>query len=66
MSFVLASGHNIVRWYVFDTTDIQPGKFKLVDRLDLSKTPTAGDKETAKFWAIQLGLKSWKYVKVPA
>lgn len=66
MSFVLGTTHTVVKWYVFDTSDVKPGKYTLVDQLDFRKVPVAGDKQTAKFWATQLGLSSWRYVKIPA
>jgi len=36
----------------------------LIDELDRTRLLAAGDKATAKTWAIRLGLKSCTYVRV--
>ena len=36
----------------------------LIDELDRTRLLAAGDKATAKTWALRLGLKSWTYVRV--
>lgn len=66
MSYILAT-HNhtgTIKWYVFESDNITPGSFTLIDKLDLSKVPNAGDKQTAKDWAKKLGLSTWRYVKI--
>jgi len=63
MSYVLATTENVVRWYAFDPTDIDKG-FELVSELDLRKVPQLG-KDDAKRLAQLLGLKTWRYVKLP-
>ncbi|QBJ79566.1 hypothetical protein [Aquitalea sp. USM4] len=64
MSYVLATTENIVRWYVFDPAGNREG-FELVTELDLHKVPQLGSKEDAKRIAQSLGLKTWRYVKLP-
>lgn len=63
MSYVLATTENVVRWYVYDTTDAGKG-FELINELDLKRVPILADKVTAKRYATTLGLKSFRYVKV--
>ena len=63
-SYILATTTKIVGWYAFDTTkEINETCFSIIDKLDLSLVPVAGDKETAKLWAQAMGLKSWRYVR---
>ncbi|SEB17743.1 hypothetical protein SAMN02745729_1314 [Marinobacterium iners DSM 11526] len=62
-SYVLASTHEVVQWYVFNPSRIQDG-YHLIDKLDLRKVPHAGNKDTAKLWAQALGLKTYKYVRI--
>jgi hypothetical protein len=65
MSYVLATTENVVRWYSFDfSEEVNDKCFTIIDRLDLNRVPQAGNKETAKFWAIAMGLKTWRYVKL--
>lgn len=63
MSYVLATTENVVRWYVYDTTDAGKG-FELSNELDLKRVPMLADKMAAKKCAAALGLKTWRYVKV--
>lgn len=63
MSYVLATTENVVRWYVFDTTNADNG-FELINELDLKRVPMLADKVTAKKYAAALDLKSFRYVKV--
>jgi hypothetical protein len=62
MTYVLASMHNKVKWYVFDISAPEKG-FELIDILDLNRVPRAGNKTTAKLWAKALGLSSYRYVR---
>ena len=62
MSYVLATTEKIKRWYVFKLEESP--QFYLIDRLDTSLVPRAGNKETAKQWAKALGLKTWSYVRI--
>lgn len=62
MRYFLATNSRKLKWYVFDPSDIQPGKFDLVSELDLSVVPAAHGKEMAKSWAKALGLSTWQYV----
>ncbi len=63
MGYVLATTERVVRWYVFDPKTVGESNFKLVDKLDLNQVSIAGDKATAKLWAQEMGLKTWRYVK---
>ncbi len=65
MSYILATTEQVVRWYKFKCArELQPGEFELLTELDLRAVPHFGDKETAKFAAQALGLKTWRYVKI--
>jgi hypothetical protein len=65
MSYVLATTGDIVRWYSFNLSEeINERSFIIIDQLDLRLVPQAGNKETAKYWAISMGLKTWRYVKL--
>ncbi|NWK46423.1 hypothetical protein [Ralstonia pickettii] len=65
MAYVLATTETVVRWYNFRSNPApHPGEFELLERLDLSKVPQFGDKETAKSAAQALGLKTWAYVRI--
>ncbi|HEY8034485.1 MAG TPA: hypothetical protein VIF37_02725 [Methylobacter sp.] len=65
MSYVLATTDKVVRWYSFNfCEEVNDKCFTLIDRLDLDRVPQAGSKETAKKWAIAMGLKTWRYVKL--
>ena len=61
-SWILGTTEQVVRFYVFDTLD--PKDFRLIDQLDTTQVPMAADKETAKFWAMSLGLKTWRYIRM--
>lgn len=63
MSYVLATKHDVLKWYVY-SLPIAEGKFELIDQLDLNSVPLWGDKESAKGAAIALGLKTWRYVRL--
>ena len=63
MSYVLATTERVVRWYVFDPKTVSSTTYSLSDVLDLQIVPAA-DKATAKFWAQEMGLKTWRYVKI--
>ncbi len=66
MKYILATTTKIkaVEWYLFDPENITPGQFKLTKTLNFSKVPVAHNKDTAKQWAMQLGLSTWRYVKI--
>jgi hypothetical protein len=63
MTYILGTTHRTVQWYVFDPDNLKPGEYELIDKLDLNRVPLAGNKETAKNWALQLGLQTWIYFK---
>lgn len=62
MRYVLATTERVVRWYVFDPKTVSSTTYSLSEVLDLNIVPAA-DKTTAKFWAQEMGLKTWRYVK---
>ncbi|AXV97030.1 hypothetical protein CJO80_16580 [Ralstonia solanacearum] len=65
MTYVLATTETVVRWYNFrGNPGPGRGEFELLERLDLSKVPQFGDKESAKRAAQALGLKTWLYVRI--
>ena len=63
MSYVLATKHDVVKWYVY-SVPIAEGQFQLSNQLDLKSVLLWGDKESAKGAAIALGLKTWRYVRI--
>lgn len=64
MRYVLATTEKIVKWYVFDPKTVSSTTYSLNEVLDLSIVPIAGDKATAKLWAEEMGLKTWRYVRL--
>ena len=62
MRYVLATTERVVRWYVFDPKTVSSTTYSLSEVLDLNIVPAAG-KATAKFWAQEMGLKTWRYVR---
>lgn len=64
MGYVLATTEKVVRWYVFDPKTVSSTTYSLSTVLDLDVVPVAGDKATAKLWAADMGLKTWRYVKI--
>ena len=62
MRYVLATTERVVRWYVFDPKTVSSTTYSLSEVLDLNIVPAA-DKATAKFWAREMGLKTWRYVR---
>jgi len=65
MAYVLATTETIVRWYYFDSINIQPGVFTLRVELNLSLIIQHADKSSARNAAKALGLKTWRYVRLP-
>jgi len=68
-TFVLATTDNVVRWYAYTYQfgeELEEGGYEVIDSLDLSRVPQLGNKETAKRVAKQLGLPTWRYVKLNA
>ena len=66
MTYVLATTENVLRWYRFEFNErTNPDSFALQLELDLAVIPQFKDKETAAKAAIALGLKTWRYVKLP-
>ena len=63
MNYVLATKHDIIKWYVYPQP-ITEGQFELIEQLDLNKVPVWGNKESAKEAAIALGLKTWRYIRL--
>lgn len=64
MRYVLATTEKTVRWYVFDPKTVSSTTYSLSEVLDLNIVPIAGDKATAKLWAQEMGLKTWRYVRL--
>ena len=64
MRYVLATTEKIVKWYVFDPKTVSSTTYSLSEVLNLSIVPIAGDKATAKLWAEEMGLKTWRYVRL--
>jgi hypothetical protein len=65
MAYLLATTESKPRWYRVKTN--QDGEivgFDLLARLDLKKVTRCGDKPTAKYVAMALGLKTWRHVKI--
>jgi len=66
MTYVLATTENVLRWYSFVfNEDTGPDSFTLQEKLDLDVIPQFKDKETAAKAAAALGLKTWRYVRLP-
>ena len=64
MTYILATTENIMRWYRIKID--KDGKvigFELLDRLDQKRVTLFGDKASAKYAALAIGLKTWRYVK---
>jgi len=62
--YVLATTETIMRWYRCKTD--KNGKvvgYELFDRLDQKRVSYFADKTSAKYAAIAMGLKTWRYVK---
>lgn len=64
MRYVLATTERVVRWYVFDPKTVSSTTYSLSEVLDLNIVPIAGDKATAKLWAEEMELKTWRYVRL--
>lgn len=64
MGYVIATTEQTVKWYVFDPKTVSKSNFELIDKLDLNQVSIAGDKATAKLWAQEMGLKTWRYVRL--
>ena len=64
MRYVLATTERVFRWYVFDPKTVISTNHSLSKVLDLDIVPVAGDKATAKLWAQEMGLKTWRYVRL--
>lgn len=64
MRYVLATTERVFRWYVFDLKTVSSTTYSLSEVLDLDIVPIAGDKATAKLWSEEMGLKTWRYVKL--
>lgn len=64
MKYVLATTERVFRWYVFDPKTVSSTNYSLSEVLDLNIVPVAGDKATAKLWAQEMGLKTWRYVRI--
>lgn len=65
MGYVLATTGSQVRWYLFNPADtLCPGKYQLVEALDLEAVPVFDDKAVARQAALALGLRTWRYVRL--
>lgn len=63
--YLLATTERTVRWYCIKTDrNGTPDGFGLLERLDLKKVSVFGDKKSAKYAALTVGLKTWRYVKI--
>ena len=63
--FYLATNTDCMQFYCFDEPkEGGENTWTLISKLDRSTLLAAGDKETARIWAMRLGLKSWTYVRV--
>ena len=64
MTYVLATTESTMRWYRIKTDkDGKVTGFELLDRLDQKKVTLFGNKATAKYAALAIGLGTWRYVK---
>ena len=64
-AYYLAKPTDVMAFYLFDEPkEGQENSWSLIDRLDRTKLLGAGNKETAKIWARQLGLTNFVYVRV--
>lgn len=64
MTYVLATTESTMRWYRIKTD--KDGKvigFELLDRLNQKRVTRFGNKATAKYAAMAVGLKTWRYMK---
>ncbi len=64
MGYVIATTEQTVRWYVFDPKTVSEINFKLIEKLDLNQVCIVVDKAIAKLWAQEMGLKTWRYVRL--
>lgn len=63
--YYLATNTDSMQFYCFDEPkEGAENKWTLISQLDRSVLLAAGDKETARIWAIRLGLTNWTYVRV--
>ena len=63
--YLLATTERTVRWYRIKTDrDGEITGFELLDRLDLNWISCFGDKKSAKYAALAVGLKTWRYMKL--
>ena len=66
MSYVLATTETLVRYYEFEVASTaKAGDFSVNTELDLRRVPVFANKDSAKKAAMALGLKTWRYVKLP-
>ena len=66
MTYVLSTTENVLRWYKFEFNEhTNPASFTLQTELELAVIPQFNDKETAAKAASALGLKTWRYVRLP-
>lgn len=64
VQYLLATTETNVRWYCCKSNEVGKAvEFELIDRLDLRKVSVFRDKRLAKQAAVELGLKTWRYVK---
>ena len=65
MRYILATMENKPRWYRCKTDkDGKVTGFTLLVRLDLKKASVFGNIASAKYAALAIGLKTWRYVKI--
>lgn len=66
MTYVLGTTENVVRYYKFAVASTTTAReFTLHTELDLTEIPVFTDKNSAKKAAIALGLKTWRYARLP-
>jgi len=65
MAYILGTTHPVIRFYVFTPNEqLNESAYSIIDTLDTTQIPMAGNKETAKTWAQAMGLKTWSYIKL--
>lgn len=64
-AYYLATTHDVMGFYCFDEPK-EGGEpsFAVIDQLDRTRLLGAGNKQTAKIWAMRLGLTKYVYVRV--
>ena len=65
MTYMLATTETTVRWYrIKSDRDGKVTGFELFNRLNQKRVTRFGNKTSAKYAALAIGLKTWRYVKL--